>query len=536
VQAQSANGIDATTVSSRSGMSDADSPDAPPLLVSDATPTAAQRKAAWGIVIVLCVTFIAVTPYFYVQLAIFPAFVPVVHFVVFITSLIAAAFLFSQFVVQPRPAFLALASGYLSAGLFAFFQSLAFPNAYSATGLFGGTSTAAWLFLLWRTAFPMGIIAYALLRRSATASSPDRHAIVPIAITIGCAVIVACSLTWVVTIAEPHLPPLFTDATHESLFGTFTVIPSAALSLMGILLLVRGRRTVLDLWLIVTLITALPDVIIPVTRFMLGFYLARGCELISSCAILIALLTEAATLYARLASAKVLQAQEMQKRARTEQLLRDSVENQRVLVAELQHRTRNIIAVVQSIAEQSAENTSSAGSFLEGFNRRLSALSRVQSLLSRSDAERITVGALVRMELEAIGFSGMSDRISLSGPELRLPNAVVQTLALVLHELTTNALKHGSLGRETGTLDVVWHLRLDPDRHLVLEWKERGLQLSPQQQVFAHRGQGSELIEEALPYTLGARTSLKLEESGLVCVIDLPLDKTPRKLDLSPDT
>jgi two-component sensor histidine kinase len=199
-----------------------------------------------------------------------------------------------------------------------------------------------------------------------------------------------------------------------------------------------------------------------------------------------------------------------------------------VLVAELQHRTRNIIAVVQSIAERSAENASSVGNFLSGFNHRLSALSRVQSLLSRSDAEPITIGALVRMELDAIGFSGVSDRIRLSGPEVRLPNAVVQILALVLHELATNALKHGSLGRDTGTLDVVWQSREDPDRHLVIEWREHGLQLSPQQQVFAHRGQGVELIEEALPYTLDARTSLKLEESGVVCVIDLPLDK-PRK-------
>jgi PAS domain S-box-containing protein len=203
---------------------------------------------------------------------------------------------------------------------------------------------------------------------------------------------------------------------------------------------------------------------------------------------------------------------------------RQQTEKQHMLVAELQHRTRNIIAVVQSIAERSAENASSVGNFLGRFNRRLSALSRVQSLLSRSEAEPITIGALVRMELDAIGFSGMSDRIRLSGPEVRLPNAIVQTLALALHELTTNALKHGSLGKDAGELDVVWQLREDPDTHLVLEWIERGLQLSPQQQVFAHHGQGVELIGEALPYTIGARTSLKLQESGVVCVIDLPLN------------
>jgi two-component sensor histidine kinase len=215
-------------------------------------------------------------------------------------------------------------------------------------------------------------------------------------------------------------------------------------------------------------------------------------------------------------------------RVQTEKDLRDSEARQKALVAELQHRTRNIIYVVQSMAERSAESASSVGDFVAGFNRRLSALSRAQNLLSHSDAEPITIGALVRMELDAVGISGMNDRVRLSGPEVRLRNAIVQTLALVLHELTTNALKHGSLGSETGKLDIIWQLRVDPDRHLVLEWKERGLQLSPQQQEFAHRGQGIELIEQALPYTLGAQASLKLQESGLICVIDLPLDK-PRK-------
>jgi two-component sensor histidine kinase len=216
--------------------------------------------------------------------------------------------------------------------------------------------------------------------------------------------------------------------------------------------------------------------------------------------------------------------------------VRQQMEKQNVLVAELQHRTRNIIAVVQSVAERSADNASFVGNFLDGFSRRLSALSRVQSLLSRSDAEPITIGALVHMELDAVGFSGMSDRVHLSGPEVRLPNAIVQTLALVLHELATNALKYGSLGKDTGTLDVVWQSREDPDRDLMLEWREHGQQLSPQQQEFAHRGQGVELIEEALPYTLGARTSFKLEESGVVCVIDLPLDKPRREYGATSQT
>jgi signal transduction histidine kinase len=247
-------------------------------------------------------------PFFNVQLGIVPAFVPVVHAVVFITGLIAAAFLFSQYAVQLQPPFLALAGSYMLAGLFAFFQSLAFPNAYSATGLFGGgPSVAAWLFLLWRTSFPLGILAYALIPRSATSSALDRPVAMPIAITIGCVVMAACCLTWIVTIAQPNLPPLFTDATHEAPKAPYTTVPAIVLSLAAILVLTR-RRTMLNLWLIVTLIAALPDIIVPVSRFALGFYLARSYELISSCAVLIALLTEASTLYARLASAKELQA------------------------------------------------------------------------------------------------------------------------------------------------------------------------------------------------------------------------------------
>jgi signal transduction histidine kinase len=299
---------------------------------------------AWGIVISLCAAFAVAAPFFHVQLGIVPAFVPVVHAVVFITALIAAAFLFSQYAVQPQPAFLALASGYLLAGLFAFFQSLAFPNAYSVTGLFGGgPSAAAWLFLLWRTSFPLGILAYALIPRPITSSARDRPVVMPIAITIGCVVTAACSLTWIMTIAEPHLPTLFTDAIHEAPKVHYTTIPAIVLSLAAILLLTR-RRTMLDLWLTVTLIAALPDIVVPVSRYALGFYLARSCELISSCAVLIALLTEASTLYAQLARAKALQ-----EHGETERL--SSVE---AATAQIAHELRQPLSAIRIHANAGA--------------------------------------------------------------------------------------------------------------------------------------------------------------------------------------
>jgi signal transduction histidine kinase len=262
-----------------------------------------------GLVVFLSVTFAIALPFYDVDLAIVPAFVPVVHAVVCITGLIAAAFLFSQYAVQPQPAFLVLASGYVSAGLFAFFQSLAFPDSYSATGWLGSDpSTAAWLFLLWRTTFPLGILAYALIRRPATTIAVDRPVALPIAITFVCVVTGACCLTWIMIIVEHNLPVLFADATHEAPYVHFVTIPAIALSVAAVMLLLARRPTTLDLWLIVTLITGLPDIVVPVSRYALGFYVARSYELVSSCVVLIALLTEASTLYARLASVKALQA------------------------------------------------------------------------------------------------------------------------------------------------------------------------------------------------------------------------------------
>jgi signal transduction histidine kinase len=109
-------------------------------------------------------------------------------------------------------------------------------------------------------------------------------------------------------IVEHNLPVLFADATHEAPYVHFVTIPAIALSVAAVALLLARPPTTLDLWLIVTLIAGLPDVVVPVSRFALGFYVARSYELVSSCAVLIALLTEASTLYARLAGVKALQA------------------------------------------------------------------------------------------------------------------------------------------------------------------------------------------------------------------------------------
>lgn len=108
------------------------------------------------------------------------------------------------------------------------------------------------------------------------------------------------------------------------------------------------------------------------------------------------------------------------------------------MVHELQHRTRNLIAVVASVARQTMDKTGPTEAFRTAFNQRLEVLARVQGLLSTADQEPITLRGLVKLELDALGATE-GERVTLSGPPVRIRFSVVQTLARALHELATNA-------------------------------------------------------------------------------------------------
>ena len=199
-------------------------------------------------------------------------------------------------------------------------------------------------------------------------------------------------------------------------------------------------------------------------------------------------------------------------------------ERQQVLVNELQHRTRNLITVVESIAQQTIRGAESLDGFMKRFGVRLRALSRVQNLLSRGEREPITLGALVHMELEALAPDALGARVVIAGPEVRLRRRHVQTLALAIHELTTNACKYGALANERGRLSVRW--RFDDHggagRQLALEWAESGIEQPPGHGE-PRPGYGRTLIESALPYSLSAQTTFELSADAFHCSIRLPV-------------
>lgn len=204
--------------------------------------------------------------------------------------------------------------------------------------------------------------------------------------------------------------------------------------------------------------------------------------------------------------------------------LRRLQDQQKVLLAELQHRTRNLLAVVQALARQTLRGSGSLEAFAAKFESRLRALSRAQVLYARMNNQAIDLRALVESELSAHGDGAAdSDRIVIDGPPAQLPAVSAQTLVLALHELATNAVKYGALGQPQGKIVVTWDVaEKGTERHARLAWRESGV-VMPDDGRPRRKGYGSELIEQALPYQLGAETKLVFGTGGVSCEITVPI-------------
>lgn len=198
-------------------------------------------------------------------------------------------------------------------------------------------------------------------------------------------------------------------------------------------------------------------------------------------------------------------------------------ESLKTLVRELQHRTRNLLNVVSALARKLAGRASSVPHFLAQFEDRLRTLSRVQGLLAQSSPAPITVHRLLELELGALGPVRSERNIQLSGPVVTVPDVLVQDLLLAIHELATNALKHGAFAAPAGSLGVEWTVEeAGGRRKLVIVWNETGLQR--RERASASSGFGRDLIERAVPFNTGGCTEIVIGKNAMRCRIELPLD------------
>jgi two-component system CheB/CheR fusion protein len=200
----------------------------------------------------------------------------------------------------------------------------------------------------------------------------------------------------------------------------------------------------------------------------------------------------------------------------------------RLRLGELQHRVRNILGVVRSIVSrtvQSATNVDDLASHLDG---RLATLGRTQAILTRTSEAAVDLEEVLRDEMVAV--AAVDGQITISGPVVRMRGEAAQTVALALHELTTNAVKYGALSEPNGRLSVRWRVmntRTGP--RLSLEWKEAGVRALDTRPT--HNGFGRELLERGLPYELGATTSIDFARGGLRAVVEMPLSEKVAVLD-----
>jgi PAS domain S-box-containing protein len=191
-------------------------------------------------------------------------------------------------------------------------------------------------------------------------------------------------------------------------------------------------------------------------------------------------------------------------------------QHQRLLIGELNHRVKNLLTTVQSIASQSLRSAPSPEEARDAFSARLHALSRVHDVLTRERWDGADLADVVANAIEPYD-DGAKSRFSCSGPSLRLVPKPAQSIAMALHELSTNAVKYGALSSDAGRVAIRW--RIDgPTLHL--SWTESG---GPPVTPPVHRGFGSKLVERGLAAELEGTARLAFEPGGVVCEIVAPL-------------
>lgn len=203
--------------------------------------------------------------------------------------------------------------------------------------------------------------------------------------------------------------------------------------------------------------------------------------------------------------------------------LRALRDQERLLVAELQHRVRNTLAMVRSIARRTLERSASVADFQMNFEGRLDAFARSQSLMTRNPNAGVDLATLVADELLA-HHARENDRLVVAGPTVRLPPKIADTLGLAIHELVVNAVKYGGLSNDLGRVDVSWRIEDGAECPvLAFSWFDAGpdgVTVAETEQV---QGFGRDLIERSLVYDLDAETSLTIGPDGARCKIRLPL-------------
>jgi PAS domain S-box-containing protein len=195
-------------------------------------------------------------------------------------------------------------------------------------------------------------------------------------------------------------------------------------------------------------------------------------------------------------------------------------EQQRTLLAELDHRVKNALATVSAVVSQTQQESRSVADFVAALDGRIRSMATTHELLSSHRWQGVSLSDLVRRELAPYATC---DNTEIDGPGIFLKPEAGQAMAMVLHELATNAAKYGALSTKSGRVSIRWdrHLNGQPRPHLVFEWQEIG---GPPVVALGKSSYGTSTIRELIPYEFGGTVDLVSAPEGVRCRLVLPAD------------
>jgi signal transduction histidine kinase len=409
-----------------------------------------ERRFVLVVAVLLFMAFAALLPFAGAPITEFNAFVPSTAAVILINDLITSVLLYAQCRIAPSRSFLLLASGYLFTALIMIPHALAFPGAFTATGLIGaGQQTAPWLYFASHFVFPAVLFGYARLKDGDRANAlPPSSIRSVIQVSVVIVVVLVCGLTLVIAGGNQYLPAILADRTHtipvRLAVINLSIIAVAALALGA---LWSRRRTVLDYWLMLIAVALIQEQAffsLGSARFSLGFYAGRVFSLITSVVVLILLLQETTRLYARLARAYA-----VVERERNNKLL-----NAQAITASIAHEVRQPLtaivasggAALQYLKKASPDHEKvrqSLNKMISESHRTNEVLDGIRSMFGRADQEReaVDVNEIVRDVLRSVDAELVGNGIATSSEfaELPLVDCHRNQLQQVIYNLVQNA-------------------------------------------------------------------------------------------------
>jgi signal transduction histidine kinase len=320
-----------------------------------------ERRFAIAAAVLSLVTCVAVALFAGTPLPRVAAFIPSYESALIINDLITAALLFGQFNIIQSRALLVLASGYFFTALMTVCHALTFSGLFSESGLLGaGSQSTAWLHMFWHAGFPVVVASYALLKDS----GPGQVQVAApgaIGLSIVSVIMLVVLLTALATAGESSLPEIMRGHSYSpAMILVVTTVWSLGLATFFVLF-TRRSRAILDLWLMVVLCAWLCDIALSAVlnqgRFDLGFYAGRIYGLLASSCVLIVLLPETVTLYARLA--RSMEAEGHQRELRLREMRSELIHESRLnelgqMVSALAHEVNQPITAIGNYIRASA--------------------------------------------------------------------------------------------------------------------------------------------------------------------------------------